>query len=324
MVDATTSSKRNTLPTGIIHADVFAEHHTGIGHPESPLRYRVVMEALRGCDFPERLRWLDPRPAEKAELRWCHTDAYIEVAQRDIQAGLPYLSTGDTSLSERSWDAALHAAGGACTAVDAVMKSEVRNAFCVLRPPGHHAARVRGMGFCIFNNIALAAKYAQQKYGLGKILIADWDVHHGNGTQDIFYEDASVLLFSTHQWPWYPGTGARDETGHGPGLGTTINRPFPAGAGGKEILGAFSEDLRAAAQSFKPELVLISAGFDGRHGDPLGGFQLTDKDFADLTRIVREVADEFADGRVISTLEGGYHLAGLASASTAHCRALAA
>jgi acetoin utilization deacetylase AcuC-like enzyme len=178
------------------------------------------------------------------------------------------------------------------------------------------------MGFCVLNNIALAAKYAQEEHGIGRVLIVDWDVHHGNGTQDAFYEDDSVFFFSTHQFPWYPGTGGRDETGQGKGLGTTMNRPFNSGAGRKEILGAFETDLCSAVRDFKPELILISAGFDAKQGDPLGEFRLTDEDFADLTRLTMDLADQFAEGRVISMLEGGYDLDGLAAAATAHCRVL--
>jgi acetoin utilization deacetylase AcuC-like enzyme len=309
-------------PTGIVHADLFLEHDTGVGHPESPARYTAIMQALRGCEFADRLRWLAPRAVERADLIRCHSGSYVDIAKRDIDEGTSYLSTGDTAVSPRSWDAALHAAGGACVAVDAVLKAEVKNAFCVLRPPGHHATPTRGMGFCVFNNVALAARYAQQHYGIGKVLIVDWDVHHGNGTQDAFYDDDSVFFFSTHQWPWYPGTGARDETGRGAGLGTNMNRPLPAGAGRTQVMGAFERDLVPPMQRFKPELVLISAGFDSRFGDPLGAFQLTDQDFIDLTRFTLELADQYADGRVVSTLEGGYNLQGLASSVTAHCQAL--
>jgi acetoin utilization deacetylase AcuC-like enzyme len=197
-----------------------------------------------------------------------------------------------------------------------------RRVFCGMRPPGHHATPVKGMGFCIYNNVAVAARHAQAKHGAGKVLIVDWDVHHGNGTQDIFYEDDTVYFFSTHQSPWYPGTGAREETGSGKGHGTVLNRPFPAGAGRKEIVGAFEGDLVAAANRFKPDLVLISAGFDSRIEDPLGHFRLTDEDFMDLTRVIIDVANEHAEGRLVSILEGGYNLEGLTKAVEAHLRAL--
>jgi len=203
-----------------------------------------------------------------------------------------------------------------------VVTGQAKNAFCIVRPPGHHATAARGMGFCLFDNIAIAARYAQRKHGLSRVLIADWDVHHGNGTQDIFYSDGTVFFFSTHQHPWYPGTGAPEETGEGVGKGTTLNSPFPAGSGRKEILGAFQEKLLPAARAFHPDLVLISAGFDSRIGDPLGNFLLTDADFTDLTKVLREIADQSAGGRLVSILEGGYSLEGLAAGVRAHVEAL--
>jgi acetoin utilization deacetylase AcuC-like enzyme len=242
--------------------------------------------------------------------------------EREVTTGFHELSTGDTIISPRSLDASTRATGGALNAVDAVMGGQANNAFCIPRPPGHHATPVRGMGFCLFNTVAIAARYAQQKYGVERVLIADWDVHHGNGTQDIFYSDGTVFFFSTHQYPWYPGTGAASESGEGPGQGTTLNCPFPAGSGRKEILGAFHEKLLPAAESFKPGLVLLSAGFDSRIGDPLGNFTLTDTDFADLTMLLREIADKHAEGRLVSVLEGGYSLGGLAAGVRAHVAAL--
>jgi len=242
--------------------------------------------------------------------------------EREVMTGFHELSTGDTIICPRSLDAALRATGGVLNAVDAVFAKKARNAFCIVRPPGHHATPFRGMGFCIFNSIAIAARYAQHKYGISRVLIADWDVHHGNGTQHIFYHDGSVFFFSTHQHPWYPGTGLADEIGEGKGQGMILNCPFPAGSGRKEILGAFQEKLIPAAEKVKPELVLISAGFDSREGDPLGNFLLTDTDFADLTRLMLEMADKYAGGRLLSVLEGGYNLQGLASAVRAHVQAL--
>ncbi len=296
------------------------EHHTGPRHPERPARFDAALDALEGLDLLK----LEPRLATEDELSLCHSLPYIRLVEREVMTGFHELSTGDTIISARSLDAALRATGGALNAIDAVMTGQAQNAFCIVRPPGHHATPIRGMGFCLFNTIAIAARYAQRKYGLHRVMIADWDVHHGNGTQDIFYSDGTVFFFSTHQHPWYPGTGAPDETGEGPGLGTTLNCPFPAGSGRKEILGAFQEKLMPAAQSFKPDLVLISAGFDSRIGDPLGNFMLTDTDFADLTRVMREIANKHAGGRLASVLEGGYSLEGLAAGVRAHVQALAA
>jgi acetoin utilization deacetylase AcuC-like enzyme len=192
----------------------------------------------------------------------------------------------------------------------------------VTRPPGHHASAARGMGFCLFNTVAVAARYAQSKFGLGRVAIVDWDVHHGNGTQDIFYQDDSVLFFSTHQWPLYPGTGAANERGEGKGLGLTINCPLPAGSGRDEIFATFRDGFIPAADQFEPDLLLISAGFDSRLEDPLGQFRLTDQDFEDLTAMMLDVASRHCGGRLVSVLEGGYNLSGLAKAAEAHVRTL--
>jgi len=295
------------------------EHLTGSHHPERPERFNAALGALDGIDLIP----LAPRHATEEEVSLCHSLSYIRLVEREVMTGFHELSTGDTIISPRSLDAALRATGSALNAVDAVMSRQAQNAFCIVRPPGHHATAIRGMGFCLFDNIAIAARYAQRKHGVERVMIVDWDVHHGNGTQDIFYSDGTVFFFSTHQHPWYPGTGAPGETGEGAGKGTTLNCPFPAGSGRKEILGAFQEKLMPAAAAFKPDLVLISAGFDSRFGDPLGNFTLTDADFADLTSVLREIADRHAGGRLVSILEGGYNLEGLAAGVRAHVQALA-
>ncbi len=310
------------LPTGLVTSRDYAAHFTGAGHPERPERVRVIEDRLRADGLLERARLIEPRAATDEEILRCHAADYLRIVKEDVAAGLDRLSTGDTPLSERSLEVARLAAGGVIAAVDAVFAGRVRNAFAVVRPPGHHATPGKGMGFCLFDNVAIAARHAQTRHGVGRVLVADWDVHHGNGTQDIFYEDGSVLFFDTHQHPLYPGTGRSDETGRGAGAGLTINCPFPAGAGRREIVAAFREQLVPAAEAFRPDLVLVSAGFDSRVGDPLGGFRLTDDDFAELTGIVMGIAATHCDGRLVSTLEGGYALDGLASAAAAHVRAL--
>jgi acetoin utilization deacetylase AcuC-like enzyme len=310
------------LPTALVADSVFREHLAGREHPERPERFDAVMLGLERAGLLDCLARVERRTATEEELLLCHTPDYLRTARRDIQSGSRYLSTGDTDVTPNSWDIASEAAGGVLNAVDAVLHGRARNAFCAVRPPGHHATASRGMGFCIFNNVAIAARYAQRKHSVARVLIVDWDVHHGNGTQDIFYSDPSVFFFSTHQWPLYPGTGRADETGEGAAVGTTMNFPLPAGSGRKEILGAVQNSLRPAMERFQPELVLISAGFDSRIGDLLGRFTLTDEDFIDLTRAVLEMADRHAAGRVVSMLEGGYSLDGLASSAAAHVGAL--
>jgi acetoin utilization deacetylase AcuC-like enzyme len=301
---------------------LFKDHHTGASHPERPERLDAVMKSLVRAEFYETLRMVVPRKAAEEEITLCHKPDYFRTVQRDVASGRQALSTGDTAISERSLDVALEAAGGVLNAVDVVMNGGARNAFCVVRPPGHHATPNRGMGFCIFNNVAIAARYAQQRHGAGRVLIADWDVHHGNGTQDCFYNDGSVLFMSTHQSPWYPDTGMSWETGEGSGRETTLTCPFPAGAGRDEILGAFRGRLLPAANEFKPDVVFVSAGFDSKLGDPLGRFTLTDEDFVELTQLMLEIADTHAGGRLISVLEGGYRLDGLASAAARHVETL--
>ena len=308
--------------TQVFYDPATRRHEPGGNHPENPTRLDAVMEAVRTLEGQGRLGVSAPRPASEDEILRVHSPEYLKLVRSEIAAGRRALSTGDTEISPGSLDAALAAAGTVVSAVDAVMGGRARNAFCALRPPGHHASQARGMGFCVFNNIAIGARHAARRHGVGRILIADWDVHHGNGTQAVFWNDGSVLFFDTHQHPWYPGTGSPDETGEGKGRGLIVNRPFPAGSGRNEILGAFRTGLVPAAERFRPELVMISAGFDSRNGDPLGQFTLTDADFADLTTIVLEIARQHARGRVVSVLEGGYARDGLARAVSAHLERL--
>ena len=278
--------------------DRFYERHVpGGDHPECPERYEVVTAVLAAAGLVDRMPRLAMRSATEEELLLCHTPAYLKQVAQDVARGARDLSTGDTAICPKSRDVALAAVGSVLNAVDTVMNGDgVRRAFCAVRPPGHHATPDRGMGFCVYNNVAIAARYAQRKYRCDRVLIVDWDVHHGNGTQDIFYADGSVLFFSTHQHPWYPGTGLAIETGEGKGAGKTLNCPLPAGSGGEEILGAFRDRLLPAARAFKPDLVLVSAGFDSRAGDPLGRFRLSDADFAELTRIMLEIAGDARRG----------------------------
>ncbi|MCP4727089.1 MAG: histone deacetylase, partial [bacterium] len=277
--------------TAYLYDDVYLNHDTGTNHPEKPGRLTSINNKIKRSDIYSDLYLLDPTDALLEYIYLVHGEEYVDTVRRECDAGLSSLSTGDTVICRDSFDVALKAVGGILSAVDSVFDGSAKNAFCAARPPGHHATPNRGMGFCIFNNIAIAARYAQKKYGIERVMIADWDVHHGNGTQDTFYSDGSVFFFSTHQSPMYPGTGSYNETGTGEGTGTIMNRPFPEGAGDDEVIGAFKDDLLPAAKEFKPDFTLISAGFDSRTEDPLGGFEVTDNGFRELTRIMLEIAN---------------------------------
>ncbi len=309
-------------PTGLVWEPRCQLHQPGVGHPESPRRLEAIRRGLDSAGLWHRCLLLPARAATEAELSRCHTPTYLATVQADIAAGLPELSTGDTAISAHSDEAARLAAGGALVAVEAVMAGRARNAFAAVRPPGHHATGERGMGFCVYNTVALAARHARAVCGCERVLIVDWDVHHGNGTQAIFWRDPSVLFCSVHQSPLYPGGGSATEQGDGPGTGFTLNCPLPPGSGGAEVLRALRTRLLPAADAFRPSLVLVSAGFDGMQGDPLADFQLTAADLASLTALVMDIAERHAHGRLVSVLEGGYRLDNLAAGVAAHVGAL--
>jgi acetoin utilization deacetylase AcuC-like enzyme len=308
--------------TGLVLDPAFRLHDTGRGHPECPARLDAIEAALAQGGLLAQLQRIAARPISDGELLRCHSQAYLHGVRRDVAYGHPELSTGDTAIGDHSEDVARLAAGGALAAVEAVLAGHVGNAFAALRPPGHHAEAERGMGFCLFNNVALAARHAQAVFGLERVLIVDWDVHHGNGTQAIFWRDPSVLVVSVHEWGNYPGSGAASEQGEGAGAGTTVNCPLPAGSDGEAVLAALTAALLPAAERFRPELVLVSAGFDGHRDDPLGHFRLCSADFARLTALCLAVAHAHAGGRLLSVLEGGYDLQALGESCAAHVGAL--
>lgn len=306
---------------GFLYHPSFLAHDTGPGHPERPERLRAICDHLQRAGCWEQLSHREPAPASLDTLQLAHPLAYLEMIERACREG-PTSLDPDTVASPGSWEAALRAVGAVTLAIDQVATGQLHAAFCAVRPPGHHALADRAMGFCLFNNVAVGARYAQRRHKLSRILIVDWDVHHGNGTQAIFEEDPAVLYFSTHQFPFYPGTGARRETGRGAGQGFTMNVPLPAGSGDAELIRAFHEELTPKAEAFAPDLVLISAGFDAHRDDPLAGLAVTEAGYAEATRIVRGIADRWCKGRVVSALEGGYDLRALGTSVEAHLRAL--
>lgn len=312
------------MKTALITHPIYLRHDNGPGHPESDQRLTAIRNRLGRSEVQSRLTFLEPSvpPDLSTWIGEVHLPAYYRSLQKmRPQRGSVYLDP-DTPYSPQSLDAAEMAVSGTLTAIDRVMSGSVENAFCAVRPPGHHAEADRAMGFCLFNNVAIGARYIQKKYRLQRILIIDWDVHHGNGTQHSFYQDPTVFYFSTHQFPFYPGTGSEAERGRGDGEGFTLNCPLSAGAGDREILSEFEKKLIPAMEEFKPDFVLISAGFDAHREDPLAGLEVTEEGFGELTRLVRSMARSHCAGRIVSCLEGGYNLDALSRSVTRHLEVL--
>jgi acetoin utilization deacetylase AcuC-like enzyme len=266
---------------------------------------------------------IEPEPATTEWLARIHTNDHISCVKAACASGVTSLDA-DTGISAESFRAAQYAAGGVMTAIDAVMEKRIKNAFCAVRPPGHHAESDRAMGFCLFNNVAVGARYAQKHHSLENVLIIDWDVHHGNGTQHIFYNDPTVFYFSVHQYPYYPGTGNHSETGTGEGEGYTLNVPLGPGADDATYIGVMNNALVPVLSTFHPDLVLISAGFDAHQNDPLAGMQMTEDGYRELTTIACDIADRYCEGRLVSVLEGGYHLESLNLSVASHLKTMMA
>lgn len=295
------------MPTGFFTHPACREHNPGPMHPERPERLAAIENALQRSRVRERVTLCAAPKAADDDLRRVHEQRFLEEVT-SLCKGQAYLPSMEAEVNAATLEAAYFAAGAGIAATEAVMKGDLTNAFCAVRPPGHHATARQAMGFCLFNNIAIAAAYLLEEMGVSRVLIADWDLHHGNGTQDIFYSSNRVFYFSTHQWGIYPGSGAAGETGSGKGQGFTLNRPLMMADGDSEILAAFEEELRPAMAKFRPEFVLLSAGFDAHQLDPLGSLQVTDTGFLRLGKAVRGLAESHAEGRLVVFLEGGYNL----------------
>jgi acetoin utilization deacetylase AcuC-like enzyme len=298
--------------TIVFYDAIYLDHDTGFGHPERAERLEATLQALRESGLSEKVRIMSPRDATEEEIGLVHPKKHIQRVKEMAASGGGWLD-GDTPVSPRSFEAALRSAGANLDGLERIFSGDAENVFCLARPPGHHALAMRGMGFCLFNNNAIAARFAVRKFGLERIFILDWDAHHGNGLQDIFYDDRQVLYVSLHQYPHYPGTGGYGEVGGGQGEGYIVNFPLPPRCGGDVYLAAFDEVIMPIARQFEPQLVLISAGYDGHFSDPLCSMSLTSTDFADMTGRLKDLAGEFCSGRMLASLEGGYSLPGIAA-----------
>ncbi len=306
--------------TGYV-SDPFYLRHKTEPHPENPGRLIAIQNQLESSEFYNNLIPIQPHKATEEEISLVHDSGYVESVKQSCADDVRNLDA-DTIISPDSYDAALLSAGAGMTAIDQIITESIQNAFCAVRPPGHHAEQDHAMGFCLFNNVAIAARYAQKAKGLNNIFIFDWDVHHGNGTQHSFYNDPSVYYCSMHQYPFYPGTGAIEETGTGDGLGTTLNLPMDAYSEDEDYISALENKLIPEIQRYQPDLIIISAGFDAHKNDPLAQIQLTTDCFGQMTKILMEVATDVCDGRLLSMLEGGYDYNALSDSVQIHTQTL--
>jgi len=311
------------MTTAFLYDERFLEHNPGAGHPERRERLERTISHLRNVDWFQALHQVPTRTAERRWVEGTHSGNLIDRAAFACANDAPYLDVADVGISKSSYDIALLAAGGVLQLADALATGQVDNAFALSRPPGHHAEHDMALGFCLFNNIAIGARYLQAAHGMDKIVIVDWDVHHGNGTQHSFEEDPSVMYVSTHQYPFYPGTGSAGETGVGKGSGATLNCPMPAGANDAMYHRAFAERIVPAVDAFAPDAILISAGFDAHAADPLAQVELSTECYGWMTERIMELADKHAQGRVLSMLEGGYNVDYLPGCVEEHLKLLA-
>lgn len=316
------SASGDILPTALACSPIFLRHDTGSGHPERPERLTWILDHLEKTGLLSRLRLVEPGPADRAAIERVHTPEYVDRVEQACRRGDVVIDSMDTAICPASFEAAILAAGAGMTLGADVMEGRARNGMALVRPPGHHAERSLALGFCLFNNAAILARDLVCGRGLERVLIIDWDVHHGNGTQHIFEDDPSVFYFSVHQWPYYPGTGASTERGRGRGEGTTLNVPAPAGWGDEDYIRTFRKILTPAALDYEPQFVVVSAGFDAHQRDPLAEMRVTEAGYRDMTRTAMEIAEECCEGRLVSLLEGGYDPEALPRSVAAHLETL--
>jgi acetoin utilization deacetylase AcuC-like enzyme len=307
---------------GFVFSEEYLRHDTGAGHPERPDRLRAIVQHLKETGIWQNLLHISSSPAPLDSIIAVHPQYYVRTIERRCLAGEEILDDGDTHVGRNSYGVAVLAAGGVLRGIDYVLDGTCNSVFCAVRPPGHHAETAKVMGFCLFNNVAIGALYARRKFGLSRVAILDWDVHHGNGTQEIFWTDPSALYISLHQFPLWPGTGRLDETGDGAGKGYTINCPMKPGSGELEYVQAFEQRILPALHHFRPELLMISAGFDAHADDPLANICLTDHSFGIMTKFGLDIASKYCNGRIVSVLEGGYNLGALARSVGEHLNVL--